>query len=85
MLGIALLMFLYFPFVYALPDSFNKRLGTKNTSKMMTCYAFGESFCSSFGGYLMGWIHPLALFGYMFILTAFLYYGFEKSVEELGK
>ena len=33
----------------------------------------------------MDWIHPLALFGYMFIVSIFQYYGFEKSVYHLGK
>ena len=73
-------MFLYFPFLYALPDAFNKRLITKNASKMMTFYAIGETCLSSIGGYLMEWIHPLALFGYMFVLIAFMYYGFVKCV-----
>ena len=63
------IIFLFLPYLYAIPSVFGKKMSTKNASKVITAQAFGEIALTFMGGYLMEWIHPLALFGYILLLT----------------
>jgi hypothetical protein len=59
----------YLPYLFALPAFFGKTLTSNNSSKMMSFYALGESVLTFFVGYLMEYIHPMAMFLYMMLLA----------------
>lgn len=52
----------YYPFVFALPKSFNKTVSSKNSATIMIFYAIGEGILVSIVGYLMEWFDPIMLF-----------------------
>ena len=56
------------PYLYTVPEEYNKAITSQNTSKMVTSFVIGEATLTWIVGYLMEVAHPLALFVYLFII-----------------
>ncbi len=59
----------YAPYLYALPNRFNKVFTPNNTFNTVIYYAIGEAIVSAIIGYLMDWIHHLMLFVALLVLS----------------
>ncbi len=59
----------YVPYLYALPNRFNKVFTPNNTFNTVIYYAIGEAIVSAIIGYLMDWIHHLMLFVALLVLS----------------
>lgn len=57
------------PYVYALPSEFGMSFTEKGTCNTIISYAIGEAVISALIGCLMEWIHPIMLFGTMFLFS----------------
>lgn len=61
----------YYPYMFALPKSFNRTISSKNSSTIMIFYAIGEGLLVSVVGILMEKIDPLMLFICCLVMMVF--------------
>ena len=75
--------FMFLPTMFTLPSNFGLTLSADNASKMMMSYAFGEAIFTSVVGYLMEWIHPMALFGFLLAVGVAMGLSFHRLVQSM--
>ena len=76
--------FMFLPAMLTLPSNFNVRLSPNTASKMMMSYAIGEAVFTSVAGYLMKWIHPMALYGFLLTIAVFMGLSFYRLIKLLA-
>lgn len=77
--------FAQYPFYYALPTYYKYTMSIKNGTTIIMSYAFGETLLVTLSGYLMDFIHPIALHFYILIfviVTRLLYTNTLKVMEK---
>ena len=77
--------FMFLPTMFTLPSNFSLTLSSDNASRMMMSYAFGEAVFTSVVGYLMEWIHPMALFGFLLVIGVLMGLSFHQLVGSMAR
>ena len=71
--------------MFTLSSNFNLTLSPNTASRIMMSYAFGEALFTSIAGYLMQWIHPMALFGFLFLIAVLMRVCFARLLFFLNQ
>ena len=72
-------------YIMALPNEFETKITSNTISKICICYALAQMFLVFPVGYLMEGIHPMGMFGYLFIFPIVMKLSFDRCLIRMKK
>ena len=70
---------------YSLPTYFKYKVRIQDGTKFIMSYAIGETILVTLTGYLMKYIHPIALHFYLLLICIITRFAYISAVTELSK